>query len=350
MTVKVMEDKEFGNANLDISIDRFNDSGFAYGDSVDVSFSGGYTLEDIPYYNGYYARLNRPQLVAYPGTEHVAAAISSGGRMWDEAGCRENDTVTVRLNAAGKYLKEQDAMDLVYSDDRADYPDDESFANFRAMSGGKLSRDLFYRGASPVDNSHNRAPFADSLIEKAGVGYVLDLADTEEKLVGYTKKEDFKSEYSMGLLQAGDIRPLGLSAGYQTEDFRKKLADGLKDMTGHEGPYYIHCTEGKDRTGFVCLLLEALAGASYEEIESDYMITYKNYYGLTKESDREKYDTVIKVRLEDMLITLTGQPEGADFSDVDFCAGAQNYLKDCGMTEDEIEKLGRCLILRNKFK
>ena len=100
----------------------------------------------------------------------------------------------------------------------------------------------------------------------------------------------------------------------------------------------------------MCLLLEALAGASYEEIESDYMITYKNYYGLTKESDREKYDTVIKVRLEDMLITLTGQPEGADFSDVDFCAGAQNYLKDCGMTEDEIEKLGRCLILRNKFK
>ena len=157
------------------------------------------------------------------------------------------------------------------------------------------------------------------------------------------EKEDFSSEYSKGLLQAGNIKPMGLTAGYRTDDFKKDLADGLRDMASHEGPYYIHCTEGKDRTGFVCLLLEALSGASYEELVDDYMITYKNYYGLTEESDSEKYDTVIEMRLEDMLITLTGLPEGSDFSDADFSDGARTYLKECGLSGKETEDLYRFL-------
>ena len=37
-----------------ISIDDFNKLGFEYGDSVNVSFTNGYELTDIPYYNGYY--------------------------------------------------------------------------------------------------------------------------------------------------------------------------------------------------------------------------------------------------------------------------------------------------------
>jgi protein tyrosine/serine phosphatase len=30
--------------------------------------------------------------------------------------------------------------------------------------------------------------------------------------------------------------------------------------------YVVHCIEGKDRTGYVCALLEGLCGATYEEI------------------------------------------------------------------------------------
>ena len=36
------------------------------------------------------------------------------------------------------------------------------------------------------------------------------------------------------------------------------------NMASHEGPYLIHCTEGKDRTGFVSALLECLIGAGAE--------------------------------------------------------------------------------------
>ena len=59
-------------------------------------------------------------------------------------------------------------------------------------------------------------------------------------------------------------------------------------MSKNEGPYYIHCVEGKDRTGFVCAVIEGLANATYEEIVDDYMKTYDNYYGVNESSNREK--------------------------------------------------------------
>ena len=45
---------------------------------------------------------------------------------------------------------------------------------------------------------------------------------------------------------------------------------------------YVHGLEGKDRTGFMCAVLQMLCGASYEEILEYYMKTYENYYKITK--------------------------------------------------------------------
>jgi S-adenosylmethionine hydrolase len=52
--IGVVYDEEFGNIYIDLSIEEFNDLGFAFGDSVDIRFDNGVTLEDIPYYSGYY--------------------------------------------------------------------------------------------------------------------------------------------------------------------------------------------------------------------------------------------------------------------------------------------------------
>ena len=37
---------------IEISVADFNALGFAFGDSVDVAFSNGYTLKGLPYYSG----------------------------------------------------------------------------------------------------------------------------------------------------------------------------------------------------------------------------------------------------------------------------------------------------------
>ena len=69
----IQHEPEFGGVYIEITIDDFNQLGFVYGDSVKVVFSNGYTLEDVPYYNGYYVDAGQPLLIAYPGYEYIKA-------------------------------------------------------------------------------------------------------------------------------------------------------------------------------------------------------------------------------------------------------------------------------------
>lgn len=61
----------------------------------------------------------------------------------------------------------------------------------------------------------------------------------------------------------GNVILLALSANYRSEGFAQTLCSALYEMTKYEGPVLIHCVEGKDRTGFVCTLLSALANSTY---------------------------------------------------------------------------------------
>lgn len=337
-TYTVTEDTEFGSVFVKTSIEDFNKAGYTYGDSVDVEFSNGYVLKDIPYYDGFYERVNKPLVCGYPGYEYITISYSSGEPMWEKSGCKENDSVTITVNKMGKYIDQQNTMASVYSNDRNDYESDIVFSNYRVMNCGRLRKDMFYRGASPVNNQNNRASITDSLIEKDGIKYIFDLADTQEKIDQYVGGKDFDSPYALSLIEDGKASLLGLSASYRGDDFHKKLVTGIREMMTCEGPYYIHCTEGKDRTGFVCILFEILSDATYDEIEYDYMVTYDNYYGITQNSDPDKYSALEELRFYDMLWWLADVPDGTDLTKIDLKPGAIKYLQDGGMSEEEIEE------------
>lgn len=110
-------------------------------------------------------------------------------------------------------------------------------------------------------------------------------------------------------------------------------------MLTAEGPVYIHCLEGKDRTGFVCVLLEALAGAGYDEMLDDYMKTYENYYGITKTGSPEKYKAVVSLYFDAFAAYLHGTEDLDALTSADYSQDAVNYLLDAGMTADEIAAL-----------
>lgn len=335
-TYGVMEDEKFGAIYLDVSIEDFLASGFQFGDSCDVRFTNGLTFEDIPFYSGYYVRYGMPLVVGYPGYEHIAVTSNSKG-LWPDAGLTENDTATVTLHKAGKYLKEQETFSQSYSNDIGDYRNEAQFANFRALSGGTLKDGFLYRGASPADDQKNRASAVDALLEQNGIRFILDLADSEEELLGYREEPDFDSFYTAGLYDAGCMALLDMSADYRSNDYKQKVAGGLKEMLHSEGPVFIHCFEGKDRTGFVCLLLEALAGAGYDEMLSDYMMTYENYFGFTKQDTPEKYDAVAHLYFDAYAGYLHGTEEHG--ASGEYTQDAVNYLLDGGMSAEEIEAL-----------
>ncbi len=344
-TYNVLQDSKYDSVFLNVSIDDFLASGFHFGDSCDISFSNGLTFEDIPLFSGYYVRTGMPLIVGYPGYEYISVTRNNQG-LWTDAGLTENDTAVVTLREAGKYLNEQEALSQSYSNDKDEYRDDIQFANFRALSGGSLKEGFLYRGASPVDNQKNRAASANALLEKNGIRFILDLADSEEEYLGYRKESGFSSFYAAALYDEGSTALLGMSSSYGSEAFKQKLTGGFRKMLSAEGPIYIHCLEGKDRTGFVCFLLESLAGASYEEMLSDYMKTYENYYGITKEDDPDKYNAVASLYFDAFAAYLHGTEDCDELASADYSQDAVDYLLDAGMTADEIGAL-RILITKN---
>ena len=349
----IEHEMEYGGVYIKIAIDDFNALGFSFGDSIDLTFDNGKKLEDIPYYNGYYVDAGEPLLIGYPGYEYIKATINYGQDLWDEfslkapanveglwkkAVLEEHNTATITLHEKGKYLPIQEASDIHYFDERERYDSDAMFANFRSMNLGKLKKDILYRSASPCDNQYNRAPYVDALIREAGVKTILDLADNEVKIEKYIARDDFASPYFLSLYDSDQVIPIALNMNYLSDDFGMKIVQGFNLMAEKEGPYLIHCTEGKDRTGFVAMLIEALAKASYEEIEADYMKTYANYYRIDKSNDKEKYQIILERNLDGMIAFMVNDA-GIDFKNCDLSIYAENYLQRCGMSEEQIQTL-----------
>ena len=105
-------------------------------------------------------------------------------------------------------------------------------------------------------------------------------------------------------------------------------------MAENEGPYLVHCTEGKDRAGFVSALLSCFMGVSYEDVIKDYMVTYYNYYGVEEGSD--KYNAIAE---SNIIKSLKLAFDTDDIATADLKAEAEEYMLAIGVTEEEIIKL-----------
>lgn len=329
-------------AFIKISVADFNALGFAFGDSVDVTFSNGHVLKGLPYYSSTLVEPGEALLVGSPKNPYIEAGVFFGEDLWVTAGLSDGDTATITLAKPGAFADLQKALDLSYTDERANYPSDVAFANFRELSGGNLKPGTFYRGASPVNNKRSRAAYANALIADAGVHVDFDLADNNSEIDAFLEK-DAKAGIDVShfedLRSTGNVVAIDLDGAYRSEQYGRKLAAGLGELVRHDGPVYIHCTAGKDRTGFVCMLLEALAGASYQQIVDDYMITYDNYYQINVANDAERYSIIKEQRLDSMFRHMAGMEKDADLAGADPSACARNYLKAIGMTDEQIDQL-----------
>ena len=110
-------------------------------------------------------------------------------------------------------------------------------------------------------------------------------------------------------------------------------------MMNSQGPVYIHCTEGKERTGFVCVLLEALAGTSYDEMREDFMESYRNYFAVDQVNTPEKYNAIVELYFNDYIRGLLRSDEIGPTENVNYSDDAARYLIMGGMTEKEVQQL-----------
>ncbi len=328
---KVKEIEKYGHALTEISIEDFGKLGFKAGDMVTAIFDNGFVLE-APFLDGYYVDSGKPLVRAYPGHTNIAVCINYG-KLNEIAHVKVGDRVTIMLTGREGYLTQYEIRKLKRTNNRADYPSDEVFANFRSFTVGNVAKAVLYRSSSPINNELGRASYTDHLIKEAKINTVIDLADSTENIKTYLAAKDFASPYYAELFKNNRVLCLNMGLAYSSAEFKASIVKGLVFMAENQGPYLIHCTEGKDRTGFFAALLESLVGASKNEIIEDYMQSYINYYGVQKGTD--KYN-VIAGDVLDMLKFIAG---ATDLDKADLAAAAQKYLLSGGMTAQQIETL-----------
>ena len=231
------------------------------------------------------------------------------------------------------------SLKLRYSKNREDYDSDIIFANFRNVKVGNIKDRILYRGASPINNSYGRAKYVDKLLKEHNIKYDINLSDNDKSINRYFDKSDFDSYYFESLYDNGKVLRLHMNTNYREKKYQERVVQAMVAMANNEGPYYIHCVEGKNRTGFVLLVIEGLAGASYEEMLNDFMITFDNYYGININNDREKYE-IIKARYVDsMLRYLAGDSnKDIELKDLDYTNIMGRFLVENGMSLEDIDK------------
>ena len=347
---------KYGNVYTDCkAVDFFDKLGFTWGDIVTVKFLNQ-TLElpVVPTYH--YVDSGKPAIIINKDenglpTGYLSMAINMGNFATTygiaEKHTNEDKTwywtamegvtfpveVTFEMKEKGGYMAEYLLHDLNRTNNREDYADltDEQFANFRNVATTGMGKNILYRSSSPVNPEIGRNTYADKAAEAAGVKTFMNLADNKAAAEAYEGYAD--SYYSKQ-----NVVFLGLGVDFSEKSFKDGLAEGMRYMASHEGPYLVHCTEGKDRAGYVSALLECFMGATYEEVCADYMTTYENYYGVEKGS--EKYTAILNSNIVKSLKNAFGVE---DLAAADLKAEATEYLKEIGLSDAEIEQLRKNL-------
>ena len=334
----------YGNLVLSFSPAEFAAAGADYGDLYEICV-GSNTPFCALYVDSYAAAGSMSPCICNYNREDTELDVGlNNGNLISYLDVAEGDKIVLRLKEKGSDPVVA-YMSTVYTYDRADYASDTEFANFR-LAG---AFEDVYRGTSPINFNKNkvRYSYCDSLCRSVGIKTVIDIADSEEELLKFLSSPEHEGSYMNELYAEGAIIGLGSNTNYVSDEFMTKMARGLRFMLSRPGPYFIHCNEGKDRTGFYFLLLEALKGASLLEIKNDYMQTYKNFFHYTEDS--AEYENIWEkngVRMLCHIAYLELWPQilqtdwnSAMLDGVDLSAAAREYLLRCGLDSQEIQQL-----------
>ncbi|MBQ7797243.1 MAG: 5'-nucleotidase C-terminal domain-containing protein [Lachnospiraceae bacterium] len=342
---------KYGNLYCDLKVEKFFAMGYGLGDLVKVKFlNQELVLPVVPTYS--YVDSGEPAIIAGltdtgAPTGYLSFAINMGnftetygiaakktdeaGNWWFEAGSGVTFPMEITFEMAEEegYMAEYILHELSRTNAREDYAalTDEQFANFRKIAISGMGNGILYRSSSPINPEIGRNMYADAAIKEAGVKTIVNLADSKEEAYSYPGFAD--SYYS-----AQNVIYLGLGVDFQADDFKAGLAEGLRFMAANEGPYLVHCTEGKDRAGFVSALLSCFMGAGYEEVIADYMTTYDNYYGVKPGTD--KYNAIAESNIIKSLKLAFGVE---DLAGANLAAEAEEYIASIGLNAEEIASL-----------
>lgn len=326
---------------LDCPADSFLNE-FQMGDIVTVAINGYDTLDMPIVESAYDVPIAGFALVALKGYDYLILSVHYGHlsnilKITDVVVPIE---VSISMKEKGGFLFGLEMRNVQNMDYYAEiYPDlsIEEFANFREVRTTGMGQNRLYRSSNPIDPGLGRNLYADSLAKNAGVTTFINLSDSEE----YARScQNFDSSY----YSTQNIIFLDLPVYFYSQHFKGGIASGFRYMIEHDGPYLVHCTFGMDRTGFTIAVLEALMGATTEDIQADYAKTFSNYFNVVDRMhvalNEQQVDFFRAVVIRNLKAVY--HAEGIEIPDtgtIDWAEPTEKYLEKLGMTQEEISAL-----------
>lgn len=231
------------------------------------------------------------------------------------------------------------------TNNRADYSSDETFANFYEVTGGDLKPGILYRSFSPLYDpaKQARSTYVNELAEQYDIQFDIALSYTDE-----TVQAAVESQEGYCITLCSEDKYVAPGMGYIYFQTKEKTKMVMQSMLDNDGAYLVHCNVGRDRTGYMILLLQALCGCTPEEMMECESRAFCNLYHI--EVGSEEYKTVVKCTY-DRNMFLIAHPEkipdifeidwdNIDVSDVNTEEAAYNYCTSyLGFTDEEISAL-----------
>ncbi len=227
-----------------------------------------------------------------------------------------SETRTFKTKAGTRFLK----IDGVHNA--------RDIGGYTTVDGKKVKQGLILRGSALDD------PTKDSVyIRQAGIDYFVNDAKLKtdydlrgmEPVKGYP--DGVLAPYGIGIVKSSILSYSDLFSGKYDEWIRQAFDDVFSSRAAL--PVYVHCKAGADRTGCLCLLLEAVLGMKEEDILTDYEFTLMEWGMVWRNS--EKFAPFWK--------TLNEETDG------DLCQDAEHFLVEkCGVKPESITKIRQIML------
>jgi protein-tyrosine phosphatase len=226
---------------------------------------------------------------------------------------------------------------------KEDYDEPGHLANTRQVRSERLALNLWrsYHPFLPSKISHpremDRLSRVNLYLEAIRPGVIFNLSDKPQDL-----QSPLISPFYQSLWRQDRVKLLETSYEWvyyhsHEQDFFRYLARIVQVVFEHQGPYWIHCRLGVDRTGVICAILGLLGGLSIHEVIRDYLLS--NQAGILEYRDAK----LLRHSLERTLGNET--QEGKDYGRV-LWAKIQPYFE--SQKGEDLDFLRKRLQMKNE--
>ncbi len=193
---------------------------------------------------------------------------------------------------------------------------------WNTVSGKTVKQGLLFRGTEldgAVETSYKLSEKGiKEMKDRLGIKFDMDLREPTDFVPGeYILGKDVTHKYYSASMYGGIFENAG----------KKSLRKVFADLANEKNyPMYVHCTYGRDRTGTVCYLLEALLGVSENDLIKEYELSGFFHNGINRSDIMTVYGGLLSY-------------EGANIQQK-----TENYLLSIGVTTQEIANIKRIFL------